>query len=153
RLVTTKAMIRSSATDPSPTQKGRYAETKGMTASIHRIATYESITLVATCSAMRTTDSSDSERCSAVTTYDALRGPADRPLEPAAWGVPPGGADARRSPAREPAVSGFPIRGPRAVRAATSRPSTVTAVSSTIDTRPNARVAYQRAITRPPSRR
>ncbi len=69
RLVMVSASSRSKATAPSPSQTGRYAEPKGTTASCRAIGAKPSSTVVAMCSARKTSATSVRLRCSPATRW------------------------------------------------------------------------------------
>ena len=77
--MTTTASSRSSATVPSPSHSGRYADTNGTTVSTRSIGTYESATTVVMCRARKTRVSSATLRCSPHRTNRGRRAGATPP--------------------------------------------------------------------------
>jgi hypothetical protein len=70
------ARNRSNASAPRPSQSGRYADTNGTTASIHRIGAKPSITVDATCTATKATAISERFLCRPCVTKRGHRGEA-----------------------------------------------------------------------------
>src|SRR6478736_95151 len=68
RLLTTRAMSRSRATAPSPSQNARYAEVNGTKTSIQRMGAKPSATTVTTCTPRKTSTNSETLRCTNSTT-------------------------------------------------------------------------------------
>ena len=67
RLVTITAIRRSNARTPRPSQRARYGDTNGITASFQPIGAKPSSTMVAMCTARNTTASSETLRCTKLT--------------------------------------------------------------------------------------
>ena len=78
RLVTTSASRRSNATVPSPSQIGRYGEMNGTKASTKPIGAKPSATVVTTCRATKTIESSVRLRCRSPTANLGQRRPCQR---------------------------------------------------------------------------